>query len=96
MQISYHYAITKIQKLLTKKKIVYQPVLPKIGRYGWYKVVTAVFKSVRNVDISIPVYVPIWYIPAGTSMILTTLSEIEQTMSSQEHPHSYLINIKRK
>ena len=40
MQISYHSALTKIQKLqnLKKKKnfFLYRPVLPEIGRYDWY------------------------------------------------------------
>ena len=41
MQISYHSALTKIQKLqnLLKKNFffLYRPVLPEIGRYSWYK-----------------------------------------------------------
>ena len=35
-----------------------------------------VFKPVRNVDVSIPVYIPVQYIPAdtiGIGMVLTTL-----------------------
>ena len=41
MQISYHFVLTKIQKLqnLKKKKknfFLYRPVLPEIGRYGRY------------------------------------------------------------
>ena len=40
MQISYYFALTKIQKLqnLKKKKnfFLYRPVLLEIGRYGWY------------------------------------------------------------
>ena len=35
-----------------------------------------VFKLVRNVDVSIPVYIPVQYIPvdmAGIGMVLTTL-----------------------
>ena len=42
MQISYHFVLTKIQKLqnfLKKKKnfFLYRPVLPEIGRYGRYE-----------------------------------------------------------
>ena len=40
MQINYHFSPTKIQKLQNlkkkKKKILYQSILPKIGRYGRY------------------------------------------------------------
>ena len=47
IQISYHSILTKIQKLqnLKKKKkknfFLYRPVLPEIGRYGWYEAGTA-------------------------------------------------------
>ena len=46
MQISYHFALTKIQKLqnLKKKKkniFLYRPVLPEIGWYGQYMAGTA-------------------------------------------------------
>ena len=66
MQISYHSTQTKIQKLqnLKKKK---KFVSAGIAR-NWL-----VFKPVRNVDISILVYIPVRYIPAGTSTVLTTL-----------------------
>ena len=60
MQISYHSALTKIQKLqnLEKKKKKHFSV------------------PVWNVDVSIPVYIPIRYIPAdtaGTGTVLTSL-----------------------
>ena len=54
MQISYHFALTKIQKLQNLKKkrkrifffgtdwyAQYWPVLPEIGRYDWYMASTA-------------------------------------------------------
>ena len=51
MQLSYHFALTKIKKLKNlKKKIyiyiyinifLYRPVLPEISRYGQYMVGTA-------------------------------------------------------
>ena len=45
MQINYHSALTKIQKLqnLKKKKnfFLYQPILPKIGQYDRYMTGTA-------------------------------------------------------
>ena len=78
MQISYHSALTKIQKLqnLKKKKKLYT------GRYcrklAGMASTWLVFKLVQNVDVSIPVYIPIRYIPvgmAGTDTVLTTLVE---------------------
>ena len=41
MQINYHFVVTKIKKLQNFKKkkknfFLYRPVLPEIGRYGWY------------------------------------------------------------
>ena len=48
MQISYHFALTKIQKLQNLKNnnnnknfFLYQPVLPEIDRYDWYMTSTA-------------------------------------------------------
>ena len=64
---------------LAKKKLFSVPAgTPGTGRYcmklagmasTWS--VRPVFKPVRNVDISIPVYILVRYIPAGT--VLTTL-----------------------
>ena len=57
MQISYHSTLTKIQKLQKKKKKLffwtgrydqYQPILFKIGRYGWYMADTAGIFSSTN------------------------------------------------
>ena len=67
MQISYHSALTKIQK---KKKnfFLYQLlrlVLAGIAR-NW-----PIFKPEQNVDVSISVFVPVRYIPID--MVLTTL-----------------------
>ena len=68
MQISYHYALTKIQKLqnLKKKKKIsctgwyarYRPVLPEIGRYGRY------FFRYETGRLYVPVCLPLQYIPA--------------------------------
>ena len=58
MQISYHSALTKIQKLKNLNKIKKKKhfsVPTGIAR-NW-----PVFKPVRNVDVSIPVYIPIRY-----------------------------------
>ena len=66
MQISYHSAITKIQKLqnLKKKKkkkiFLYRPGLPKIGRYDRY------FFQYETRGLYVPVCLPVRYIPAGT------------------------------
>ena len=64
MQISYHSALTKIQKLQNlkkKKKIMYWPVLPEIGRYlNQYEMLTfryrytyryGTYRSVRLVPV---------------------------------------------
>ena len=76
IQISYHFALTKIQKLQNfkkkknKKKQKKKPFSvsvgsPSISRYcpklagmvdTW-----SVFKLVRNVDVLIPIYIPVWY-----------------------------------
>ena len=99
MQISYHSTLTKIQKLQNYKKNIYIYIyilctdryLPKIGQYlNRYKMLTFWYQYMYQYS----TYQPIWHIQANTGMVLTTLSETEQTMSSQEHPHSYLINIK--
>ena len=56
MQISYHFALTKIQKLQNlknnnkKKKLffLYRPVLPEIDQYDWYMAGTAgIFSSMK-------------------------------------------------
>ena len=61
IQVSYHYILTKITKLKKEKKN-FVPV--DIAR-NWS--VQPVFKPVRNVDVSIPVYVLVRYIPASTT-----------------------------
>ena len=79
MQISYHSALTKIQKLQNYKK-------KKKICIGWYCLklagmvdtwlVRSVFKPVRNVGILISIYVPLRYIladTASTSTVSTTL-----------------------
>ena len=82
MQISYHSVLTKIQifKNLKKKKISVSAGMPGTSRYcpklasSW--LVRPVFKPVRNVDVLIPVYILVQYIPAdtvGTGTVLTTL-----------------------
>ena len=63
MQISYHSALTKIQKLQNlkkkkKKKILYWPIrpVPAVIAQNWSVwLVRSVFKLVRNIDVSIPV-----------------------------------------
>ena len=84
MQISYHSVLTKIQKfknLKKKKKKKYVPAsTPGTSRYcsklagTW--LVRPVFKPVRNVDVSIPVYIPVQYIPADTVDIGTVLTTL--------------------
>ena len=80
MEISYHSAITKIQKLPKKKKISVPTSTLGTGRYcskladmasTW--LVQPVFKPVWHIGISIPVYIPIQYIPASIGMVSTTL-----------------------
>ena len=74
MQISYHYALKKIQKLQNYKKkkkknfFLYRLVclVPAGIVWNW-----PVFKSEQNVNVSISVFIPVWYIP--TDMVLTTL-----------------------
>ena len=67
MQISYHSALTKIQK---KKKnfFLYQLLRLVLAGIAWN---WPVFKPERNVDISILIFVPVRYIP--TDMVSTTL-----------------------
>ena len=71
MQISYHSALTKIQK---KKKLFFVPA--SIARNWAVWPVRSVFKPVRNVGVSIPVYISVWYIPTGTGTgtVLTSLT----------------------
>ena len=88
IQIYYHSTLTKIQKLqnLKKKKKKLFSVSADTPGTGWYCpklasmtgtwLVRPVFKPVRNVDVSKPVYIPVQYIPAGmvgTGTVLTTL-----------------------
>ena len=73
MQISYYSALTKIQKLQNFKKKKKNSIPTGIAR-NWS--IRLVFKPVRNVDISISIYILVWYIlagMAGTDMVLTTL-----------------------
>ena len=56
-----------------------------------------VFKPVRNIGILIPVYVSIWYIPAGTigiGTVLTTLVDIHFSLfiMNEKFPlHNHII-----
>ena len=56
--------------LKKKKKILYWSILLEIDQYARYR---PVFKPVRNVNVSIPVYVPVRYIPTGAGTVSTTL-----------------------
>ena len=80
MQISYHSTLTKIQKLQNLKKKIKKNCtgryFPKLAGMAGTWLVRLVFKPVQNVNVSIPVYIPIWYIPVGTSTVLTTLFQI--------------------
>ena len=106
MQISYHsapYKNSKITKLKKKKKAFffwYQPVhslLAGIARNQPVWPIQPVFKPVRNIGILIPVYVPIWYIPAGTvgiGAVLTTLVDIHFSLfiMNEKFPlHNHII-----
>ena len=79
MQISYHSALTTIQKLQNLKKKKKKGIghyCPKLACMADIWSVQLVFKLVRNIGISIPINVPVWYIQvgtAGTSTISTTL-----------------------
>ena len=72
MQISYHFALTKIQKLqnLKKKKKLFfvsagtpgtGQYCPKLADMASTWPVWPVLKPVRNVDVSIPAYIPVRY-----------------------------------
>ena len=74
MKISYHYALTKIQKLQNFKKKKKKIVLVGTPGTDRYCPIWLVFKPVRNVDVSIPVYIPVRYILAGTAGTGTVLS----------------------
>ena len=78
MQICYHFALTKIQKLQNlkkNKKIKKTFFVPAgIARNWLVWLVRLVFKPIRNVDFLIPVYIPTG--TAGTGMVLTTLIEM--------------------
>ena len=80
MQISYHSTLTKIQKIQNLKKKKKNSVLTGIARNWPVWLVRPVFKPVRNVDVLIPVYISVRYIPAGT--VLTTLGRIGSLMSN--------------
>ena len=80
MQISYHSALTKIQKLqnLKKEKKQQQHFSVPTGTPGTSRYypklaskwpVRPVFKPVRNIDISIPVYIPAGTARTGTVLI---------------------------
>ena len=80
MQISYHFANknSKITKLKKKKKNFFCTgrYCSKLAGMADTWPVRLVFKPVRNVDVLIPIYILVRYIPAGTastSTILTTL-----------------------
>ena len=62
MQVSYYYALKKIQKLqnLIKKKktfFLYRPVHP---------VQAGIFSGMKQRGLYVPVCLPVQYIPAGT------------------------------
>ena len=89
MQISYHSALAKIQKLqnLKKKKknfflyLLVCPVPTGIARNWPVWLVRPAYKPVRNVEVSIPVCISVQYIPAstaGTGTVLTTLIKIQK------------------
>ena len=96
IQISYHSALTKIQKLqnLKKKKKKLFSVPAGTPDTGWYCpklasmtgtwLVWPVFKPVRNVDVSISVYILVLYILAGTVGTDTVLTTLPYT--------SYIVN----
>ena len=68
MQISYHFALTKIQKLqnLKKKKKTFSCTgrdCPKLVGMASTWPVRLVFKPVQNVDVSIPVYISVRLVP---------------------------------
>ena len=81
MQISYHFALTIIQNLqnlnIKKGFFLYRPVHPIQTGNTRNRLVWPVFKSVQNEGVSILVYIPVRYIPAGISMVSTTLGRIE-------------------
>ena len=58
MQISYHSALTKIQK---KKKLFFctSQYCPKLAGMTGTWLVRPVFKPVRNVDVTVSVYIPV-------------------------------------
>ena len=89
IQISYHSTLTKIQKLqnLKKKKTHFSVLvdMPDTGR-NWP--VRLVFKPVWNIDVSIPVYILVRYIPAGTAGTGTVLTTLKNT--STKEPLLYL------
>ena len=72
------YFYKKNQKLQNfkkkkKKKKLFFLVPADIARKRPVWPIRLVFKPVRNVGISIPVYVPVWYIPTRTGTVSTTL-----------------------
>ena len=88
MQISYHSALIKIQKLQNLKKnknklfsvLIDTPstcrYCPKLTSMAGTWPVRLVFKPVQNVNVLISVHIPVRYIlasMAGTSTVLTTL-----------------------
>ena len=97
MQISYHSALTKIQKLQNlkkkkKKKLFFVSAstpntswyYPKLAGMTGTWLVWPVFKPVRNVDVSISVYILVLYILAGTVGTDTVLTTLPYT--------SYIVN----
>ena len=74
MQVSYHSILTKIQKLQkkkNKKKKLFFFVPTGIAQNWPIWSIRSVFKPIRNISVSILVYVPLRYIPV--SMVLITL-----------------------
>ena len=82
MQLNYHSALTKIQKLQKKKRVFFFLFLVPAGiAQNW--LIWLVFKLIRNVGVSIPVYVSVRYIPADTTDTGTVSTTLEGTHHDQ-------------
>ena len=92
IQVNYHSVLTKIQKLPKKKRKEEEAFFsvsantlgtgrycPKSAGMANTWPIQQVFKPIWNVSISIPVYVPVWYILAGMGMVSTTLLSMGHT-----------------
>ena len=70
MQIKLPFCLYKNSKITKLKK---KKFLSVSAGNAQNQPIWLVFKPVRNIDISILVYVPVWYIPTNTGTILTIL-----------------------